>query len=48
MARKGEVGRSSNPVPTKRKVGGLQPSKIPKPYIGKELKALSKLGEGEN
>lgn len=29
MARKGEVGRSSNLVPTKRKIGGLEPIKVP-------------------
>lgn len=48
MARKGEVGSPSNPVPTKGKVGGFEPSKVPKPYIGGELEALSAGGEEES
>lgn len=41
---KGEVGSPSNPVPTKREVGGFEPSKVPKSYISRELTAMSRLG----
>lgn len=41
---KGEVGSPSNPVPTKREVGGFKPSKVPKSYISRELTAMSRLG----
>lgn len=37
------MGSPSNPEPTKREVGGFEPSKIPKPYISRELTAMSRL-----
>lgn len=48
QAREGEVGSPSNPVPTKRKVGGFKPSKVPKSYISRALKDLSGVGKEES
>lgn len=43
MARGRERGSPSNPEPTEREVGGFEPSKVPEPYISRELTVMSRL-----
>lgn len=44
MAGKEKACSLSNPVPTKRKAGGLKPSKVPRSYISRKSRAINKLG----